>query len=202
MRAHVLLDMYRGEQAARDYQRLLESARAVGNREAELEAMLGLAWAYYWVAVDAQNSDAADRSRHLYEAAFTLAEELEDKASMVRALTTTQFFVDFWPEYEAQAAANITRALAISQETDDEEAIIDAKMAMLSALSYSDPPARKDRALALLGSLRARHDLPRLNLVYWHLMWTHMQCGDLEECVECCDAGIRLAADLGAPPVM
>jgi tetratricopeptide (TPR) repeat protein len=38
-------------------------------------------------------------------------------------------------------------------------------------------------------------------MVYFELMWMHLFWGNFERCVECCDAGIHLAAEMGVPPV-
>jgi tetratricopeptide (TPR) repeat protein len=198
-RAKILLDQFRGQEAARDYEQLLESAKRSRDRGAELEAMLGLAWAYHAIALDAQDSDFASRFRELCEGAYTLARELDDKASMVRALVATEFFHNFWPEYDDQAAANIAEALALSQEIGDAELIIDSRMAMVRHQSLRECEEQGEELLHLLES---RHDLLRLKEVYWRLMWTHLSRGNLSRCVECCDAGIHLAAELGAPPVM
>src|SRR5262249_50488445 len=47
-----------------------------------------------------------------------------------------------------------------------------------------------------------RHDLLRLKEHYFYLMQHHHQRGNFTRCIECCDAGIRLAAEIGSLPVM
>lgn len=197
-RAKLLLGLFRGHEAAEDYERLLERAKDAGDRSSELDALLGLARANYVVALDAEQPDFALRSRELYEEAYQLARELGEKPSMVRALIPTGWFIDFWPEYYDQAAANARQAAALGQEVGDEELIIVTNMAMLSFVSLLE---REALAEELAKHLEQRRDLLRLKEVYFGLMWTHLQRGNFGRCVECCDAGIRLAAEVGVPPV-
>ena len=197
-RAQLLLDLFRGKEAARDYEHLLNSAKDSRSPEQELEALLGLAWACYVIALDAQTLDYASRSRELYEAAYALARELDDKPGMVRALIPTRWFVDFWLEYRDQAVAHVEEALALSQEIGDEGLIIDSKMAMLSFLK---PFEAEEQAEALRRQLEARQDLVKLKDLYFTLGWVHDGCGHFEKGIEVCDAGIRLAGETGVPPV-
>ena len=198
-RAKLLVDLYRGVEAVRDYEQLLESARGRGDHRAELDALLGLGWATYVAALDGQDSDVAHQSREVFAAAYDLGRELDDKASMIRALINSTFLTDFWPDYRAQAAANAREAQALSRELGDEELLIDSSIALQRFL---DPPEQVERATALVDQLESRQDWVRLKEVTWHLMWAHLGCGNFESCVSCCDAGVRLAGELGAPPVM
>jgi DNA-binding SARP family transcriptional activator len=194
-RAKVLLDVFQGQEAARDYGRLLNRTRQSGDRQGELEALLGLASAYYTIALD--EPDSASQSLELYEQAYALAGELDDKAGMARALIPTIWFTDHWPEYGNQAVANIEEAWAISQELGDEELITDCMMARAARGLVSI-----DQAEELIKRLEARHDLPRLTAAYFPLLWWYLESGKFERCVECCDASISLAAKLDVPPVM
>ena len=198
-RSRLLLALFRGHEAAEDCELLLDRARDAGDRSEELDALLGLARANYVMALDAEESDFASRSRELYEAAYNLASELADKAGMARALIPTHWFDNFWPDYRDQADANVREALALSQEVGDEELIIASEMAMLRFVSLPESEALAEE---LVRGLERRHELLRLKEVYFRLMWTHLWRGSFARCVECCDAGIRLAAELGAPPVM
>ena len=195
-RAKLLLDMFRGKEAASDYERLLKSAKQSGTRKGELESLLGLASAYYIIALN--EPDFASKSRELYETAYALARELDDRTSMARALIPTSRFVDFWPEYRGQSAANIQEAFALSQKIGDEELMIDSMMVRLGFLSL---PEAEEQGEKLINRLEPRHDLLRLKEVYWNLMWIHLRLGNFERCIECCDAGINLAAEVGAFPV-
>jgi class 3 adenylate cyclase/tetratricopeptide (TPR) repeat protein/ribosomal protein L40E/ABC-type dipeptide/oligopeptide/nickel transport system ATPase component len=197
-RAELLLNTFRGKEAASDYQRLLKNAKQIGDRKRELEAVLGLASAHYVIALDAEEPDAAARSREFYESAYALARELDDNRSMVRALVPTTWFTDFWPEYRDQAAANSKEALALSQQIGDEDLIIDSKMASFKFLSAPDA---EDMGEELISQIEPRHDLIRLKEAYYQLMWIYRGRGNFERCVECCDVGIHLAAEVGAPPV-
>ena len=54
--ATLLLGLFRGKEAARDYERLLTSARQRGNRTQELESLPGLASASYIISIDEPTS--------------------------------------------------------------------------------------------------------------------------------------------------
>jgi tetratricopeptide (TPR) repeat protein/predicted Ser/Thr protein kinase len=196
-RARVLLDLYRGQEAAGDYERLLERARDAGDASAELDALLGLARASYILSLDAHDLDLASRSRELYQAAHTLARELGDKRRMVQAILPTVWFLDYWPEYLPETAAKVKEASALSRELGDEELMIDCMLAMCRV----DYAGWAEQGEELLKRLVSRHDLVRLNYAYFLLMWSHLLRGNLERCIVCSDAGIDLAAEMGALPV-
>ncbi|MCP4536628.1 MAG: AAA family ATPase [Chloroflexi bacterium] len=195
LRAKVLLDLFQGQEAARDYKRLLDRAMQSGARQGELEALLGLASAYNTIALD--EPDFASKSLKLYEQAYTLAGELDDKAGMVRALVSTMWFTSYWPAYRERAIANIEEAWVVSQELGDEDLIVECMVAR----AHQDL-ASIEQVEELLIRLESRHDLPRLKEAYFRLIWRHLLAGNFVRCVECCDASIELAAKLGAPPVM
>ncbi len=194
-RAKVLLDVFQGQEAARDYKRLLDRARQSGDRQGELEALVGLASAHYALALD--DPRFASQSLDLYEQAYALARELDDKVGMIRALVPTVWFTDYWPEYGNQAVANIEEAWAISQELGDEELITTCMMAREARGLVS-----VDQAEELARRLEARDDLPRLLKAYFPLLWRYLDSGDFERCIECCDASVELAAKLDVLPVM
>jgi len=195
LRAKVLLDVFQGQDAARDYQLLLDRARQSGYWHGELEALLGLAWAYYTIALD--EPDYAVKSLELYKQAYSLAIELDDKAGIVRALTPTIWFTDYWPEYWEQAFANIEEAWLVSQELGDEELIIDC---MIARMTRGLVPI--DQAEELVKRLEARRDLPRLKEAYFPLQWLYLDTGHFERCIGYCNASINLSAKLDVPPVM
>ncbi len=195
LRAKVLLDSFQGQGAARDYRVLLDRAWTNRDREGELEALLGLASAYYAIALD--EPDFASQSLDVYEQAYTLARELDDKAGLIRALVPTVWFTDYWPEYGSQAVANIEEAWAISQELGDEALITTCMVARVARGLVSIEQTEE-----LIRKLEAHHDLPRLMAVYFPLLWLHLDSGDFERCVEYCDASIELAAKLDVLPVM
>jgi tetratricopeptide (TPR) repeat protein len=198
-RARVLLDLYRGKEAVSDYERLLNLAQQLGDREQELESLLGLARACYLVALDDQETDSALRLRELCTMAQSLASELSNKRSRISSLLLVRKFLDFWPEYRDQVAAQVQEALALSQELGDEELILESKLALLSIASSRE---RVELGEALLEDLQIRRDLVRLNEVYFRLMWANYHVGNFARAVACCDAGIELAGRIGVPPVM
>jgi hypothetical protein len=200
--AKLLLGLFRGKEAARDYERLLTSARQRGNRTQELEALLGLASASSIISLD--EPDCAAQSLELYKQAYRLARELDDKVSMVRSLVPRHNFLDYWPAYRDEALANTEEAVALSREIGDEELIIDSLTALYRCQRriFGDTAELEEQAEALLKRIESRHDLLRLKEYYWHLMQLHRQRGNFMRCIECCDAGIGLAAEIGALPVM
>ena len=197
-RAQVYLDLYRGKAAASDFQQLLNQARQAGNREQELEFLLGLVDAYYLVALDDQATDTALKLRELYATTQSLARELGNKRNRVLSLLLPIWH--FWPEDRAQAMADAKEAFALSCELGDEALMLDSKLALLYSASELEQAAVGDNGL--LEELQARGDLDRLNQAYFYLMWTHYLLGNFDRAVSLCDAGIELAAKLGVSPVM
>ncbi len=197
-RGAVLLELFRGEAAVEDYEWLLESARAEGNRPAELEALLGLGRGHYIISLDHPETGAPEASRDYYDEAHELALELDDLAGVIRALVPTVWFEDFWPEYEEQARANAEEAFAASREIDDELLQLEADLAMFYTDPYAERPAR---GKGLLARLEAMGNLSRLNYLLFGLMFTTLGIGELEACVGHCDRGIALATKIGVPPV-
>jgi predicted ATPase len=108
--ARLLLGLFRGKEAARDYERLLTSTRQHGNRAQELESLLGLASASYIISID--EPDFAAQSLELYKQAYRLARALDDKVGMVRSLVPRHNFLDYWPAYRDEVLANTEEALA------------------------------------------------------------------------------------------
>jgi class 3 adenylate cyclase/tetratricopeptide (TPR) repeat protein len=201
--AELLLGLFRGKEAAAAYEQLLASAKRCGNRTQELASLLGLAQAYYIVTLD--EPDFGARSLALGQQAYALARQLDDKRSMVRILLRRIVHVlDFDPESRDDAATSCAEAVALSLEVGDEDLIIDSTFAqVVHASLVSGPTADIERqAEELRERLERRHDLLRLKELYFRLMLLHRFRGNFARCIECCDAGIRLAAEIGALPVM
>ena len=162
----------------------------------------GLASASYIISID--EPDFAAQSLELYKQAYSLARELDDKVGMVRSLVPTHHFLDYWPAYRDEALANAEEALALSREIGDEELIIDSLTALYRCQRriFGATAELEEQAEELLKRVEARHDLLRLKEHYFYLMQLHHQRGNFARCIECCDAGIRLAAEIGSLPVM
>jgi transcriptional regulator with XRE-family HTH domain len=202
-RAQLLLETFQGKQAATDYVCLLQGAQQGGDHVQELAARLGLARSYYVTCLDEAPGDVAMRSRSEYEAAYTLARRLGDKRGMVQALVRTGWFRDFWPDYSDQAAANVREAVALSQEMGAEDLLIDSGLALLGPALWDQLSRAEAETWAdeLARRLEARHDVPRLNDLYFLLMWKHLGWGTYEQAIACCETGLRLAHHMGVPPV-
>ena len=197
-RTRLYLDTWRGKPALADGERLLHRARERGDRKLELRARLDIAQGSYIVALDEQTRDLASQCREMYESAARLAEELGDERSKVEALLGTRWFGDFFPEYRAKLREQLNEALEISRRLGDEDLIIASELASWAHGPQVDAAARGAR---LLDRLRERRDLHRLNLHYFSMMWAYLRWADFGRAVETCDAGIRLASEIGVPPV-
>jgi tetratricopeptide (TPR) repeat protein len=197
-RAKVLVDTYQGKAAVEDYERLQEGGRARGDERTELAALLGLGDAYYVIALDETEGDFASRCREACEEAYTLACRLGDKRGMVRALVRTRWLNDFWADYREQGTANLREAVALSEEIGDEDLILDSRLGLWRFL---DPKETEQWGDEIKRRLEARHDLRRLNELHFMFMWWYLASGKFEQTVTCCDAAIRLAGEIGAPPV-
>jgi tetratricopeptide (TPR) repeat protein len=197
-RGKVLLELFRGKEAVDDYARLLARAQQVGNREQEVEFLLGLARAYYLVSFDDQEMGAALKTRKLYDMAQTLSREIGDKRSIISSLLPPPLLRYYWPDYAEQIAAQAHEALALSRELNDEELILESKLAILMSSSAQEIAELEG---ALLEELQARRDLVRLNQLYVILMITHYSLGNFARGTLYCDAGIEIAAKIGVPPV-
>ena len=197
-RARVYLGMFQGKAALQDYERLLEGSRKRGDRTQELAAMLGVAEASYVVALDETERDQASRCREMYEAAYALGQELNDQRAMARALLGTRWFADFWPEYRQRALANLEEALAISRRIRDEELIIDSE---LNTWRRRRRAEAEEISTRLAGRLRERGDLQRLNALHFDMLWADFNWGNFRRAAETGAAAIKLADEIGAPPV-
>ncbi|HEV2054457.1 MAG TPA: adenylate/guanylate cyclase domain-containing protein [Methylomirabilota bacterium] len=201
--AELLLGLFRGKEAASAYEQLLVSARQCGNRTQELTSLLGLAQAYYIVTFD--EPDFGAQSLELGKQAYVLARQLDDKRSMVRILLRrVLYLLDFDPDSRDDTAASCAEASALSLEIGDEDLIIDSSYVRVVHSSLRSGPTAEieQQGEELLKRLEMRHDLLRLKEQYFRLMQLHRSRGNFARCIECCDAGIRLAADIGALPVM
>ncbi|HEV3096745.1 MAG TPA: AAA family ATPase [Candidatus Dormibacteraeota bacterium] len=197
-RARVNLGMFHGKAALQDYERLLEGSRKRGDRTQELAAMLGVAEASYVVALDETERDQASRCREMYEAAYALAQDLNDQRAMARALRGTRWFGDFWPDYRERVLANLEEALAISRRIGDEELIIDSELTVWRRRRRAEGEAISTR---LAHRLRERGDLQRLNALHFDMLWADFNWGNFQRAAETGVAAIKLADEIGAPPV-
>lgn len=197
-RAAVLVDLYRGQEAVRDYEKLLATARSQGDRPAELKALLGLGRGQYILSLDHPETGAARHSQRYYEQAHELASELGDKHGVIKSLVPTIWFGDFWPEYEAQARANAQEAYEASQSIDDDMLKVEAELAMFYTSPYEERVKRGER---LLERLEAAGDLTRLNYLLFGMMFSSLGIGEFETTIRYCDRGIAVASRIGVPPV-
>lgn len=197
-RAKLRQDMFKGKDAASDYERLLEIAQNEGDRSLELTARLGLSRAYYVVALDENDGDSISKCRAMSESAYDLARRSNDKKAMVQSLMSTKYFPDFWPDYRDRWLENAKQAIALSRETGDPELVLEAEL-----VSWHEGPKREaaERGETLARKLKDRKDLFRLNGLYFSLMWKQLDWGEYESSSRTCDAAIRLANEIGVLPV-
>lgn len=197
-RAKLYLDTWRGKPALADSERLLERAHQRADRQLELRARLNLAQASYIVALDETDRDLASTCREMYESAAALADELGDERAKVEALLGTRWFSDFFPEYRTKVRSHLREALEISRRIGDEELILASELA---TWAYGPRVEAEATGARLLQQLKDRRDFHRLNLLYFSMMWNYLYWADFGRAVEACDAGIRLAEEIGVPPV-
>lgn len=198
-RALIFLDLFRGREAIDDYARLLHNARRANNQEQEFEWLLGLARAYYLVALDDQENKSVGKMHELCLAARALAEQLGNKRYQVQSLLTTAWSADFWHENRSTALALARQACILSQELGDEDLVVASKLALFGLAPWHEQVQLGE---AMIAELEARQELSRLNNVYFSLMWLHYLLGDFKRAVACCDLGIALANRIGVLPVM
>jgi class 3 adenylate cyclase/tetratricopeptide (TPR) repeat protein len=195
-RARLKLDLFRGREALADLEPLLASARESGDRAREVELLLMRSRGLYIRSLDEQGF--AEKTRASYEETYALAKELGDKRAMCQALIPTTWLTDYWADYRAQAIANNDEARVLAAELGDEELQIEADSARLRLVSMDEAG---EEALRIRRRLEARRDPLRLKEHLFWLMWHHWLRAEFEECVQACDQGIALSAQLGSPPV-
>ena len=193
-RCRMLLDIWRGDEAVGDLERLLQRAQAAGDTPREFETQRVLARAYYVMSLDHQGY--ADKCKAAYERTIELARALGARKALGAALFATGQLVDYWSDYRPQALAHLEEAGAIAEETGDEELQIDVTSARIGLFGRPF-----EEAEALIARLEARRDPIRLNMQYFRMMWLTLGVGKPERCVEICDAGIELAYRIGTLPV-
>lgn len=197
-RAHLYGETWKGSDAERDYERLLRIAGATGDRHLELVARLGLARALYVLSLDETERDVISRCRTMSESAYSLASELGNSRAKIEALLGTVNFADFWPDYREKIERNVAEALALSRDLGDEQLILRCELENVWNEPRQQAEASLDRLQRRLNEL---HDLHRLNHLYFGLMWTNLHWAEYVRAVEICDAGIRIAGQIGVPPV-
>ena len=193
-RCRMLLDIWRGDEAVEDLERLLKRAQETSDTAREFETQRVISRAYYVMSLDHQGY--ADKCKAAYERTIELARAQGARKALGTALFATAQLVDYWPDYRAQATAHLEEAWVIADETGDEELQVDVASARTSLFGQT-----LEDAEALLERLVARRDPIRLNAHYFRMMWFTLGSGKPERCVEICDAGIELAYRIGTLPV-
>ncbi len=195
-RARLLLGLFRGKEAAIDLEEAAQQARDAGEPAEEVEALLGLGNAYYFVALD--EASAIDKSKAAFERAHELASDLGNRSAQARALIPTHRFVDYDPPYRDEALENVARAEALAEQLGDSGLLVDARRARLRFMDGEEAEAQLQ---PIWKALEDRNDLVSLNEHAFYSMWTYLRRLRLQECVDCCDEGFRLARRIGAEPV-
>jgi len=197
-RARLYLDTFRGPPGLADSTRLLELARQRGDRALELRALLLVSEASYIVALDATTPELLAAWRLNSERAQTLADELGNEPAKVEALLKSRWMADFFPEYRPKVQENLRTALEVSRRLGDPDLTLASELALWG---QGDRLEAEARATRLVRQLRDRRDFGRLNLLYFSMMWAYLEWAEFAKAIEACDAGIRLAEEIGVPPV-
>lgn len=195
-RGRMLLDLWRGAEAIDDLERLQIRAHESGDAARELDVQSAVARAYYVMSLD--RNGFAEKAKTAYERAIELARAQGAQQALAKALIATATFVDYWPEYKAQAFAHLDEAQRIAHATNDEEIELDVATQYLGFSMRGAPPVDDEAVFKRLIALR---DPIRLNAFYFRMMWATHSSGRLERCVEICSAGIELAYRIGTLPV-
>ncbi|MBV9419874.1 MAG: AAA family ATPase [Alphaproteobacteria bacterium] len=192
-RCRLLLDVWRGGEALADLERLEARATEAGDAGRLLDVLPVLSRAYYVMSLD--HEGFAQKAREAYERTIELARSEGARAILARSLLATVHFVDYWPEFVAQAQANLAEAEAIAGELGDEELQLDvaARSGRLDGKVVDSEEIRR--------RLLARRDPIRLNAHYFVMMWRCLHLGQPERGVEIADEAIALAQRIGALPV-
>jgi class 3 adenylate cyclase/tetratricopeptide (TPR) repeat protein len=190
---------YANEAAVRHYERALNLLSRQPETSAcasqKLDLLIGMAAAYYILSLD--QPAFATQSLQLYQEAYALAREMDDKPGMIRTLLPTQWFTDYFPGYWDQMRTNLREALTLSKELQD-NALISLTLIAMSARGE----ITIEQAESSLQHLEEEQNLPLLKQAYFPLIWLHLQAGNYERAIACCDRSIELAAGMGEPPVM
>ncbi|MCD6290322.1 MAG: AAA family ATPase [Anaerolineae bacterium] len=195
-RARMLLGLYKGAEAARDYEELLADAKARGDRRREMESLLGLARAHLILAYDQPEHIPA--AFDLFRRAHTLASDRSDKAALAQALVLWSDLYSIWPEPENEVIPRLEQALKLSKEIGNEDLIVDSTVALARFLDF---PQAAETLETLREKLEERGDLIRLQPVYFWLISTYSYLGDFKSCIAYCNAAIRLSDQLGVLPI-
>jgi tetratricopeptide (TPR) repeat protein len=195
-RARLQLDLFHGREALADLQVLLAHAHQSGDRPLELSMMLDLGRAHYILSLD--DPSFVQPTRESYERTYALARELGDRSTMAKALALTTWLTDYIDGYREQAIKNVTEANALAERVGDEDLQIECSMARQRFLTPGQAAPEADR---LRERLKARRDPIRLKEHSFLMMWHCWGRAEFERCVEVCDEGTALAAELGSEPV-
>ncbi len=195
-RAELHLDLFHGREALADLEVLLDHARQSGDRPLELNVILDLGRANYILSLD--DAVFVQPTRESYERTYKLARELGDRRTMARALALTAQLTDYIEGYCEQASKNAAEAVALAEQVGDEDLQIECLIARLGTRA---PEQTAGEAEHLYQRLKRRRDPLRLKVYCFTVLWRYWRRADFERCVEICDEGTALAAQLGSAPV-
>ncbi|MGA2977125.1 MAG: AAA family ATPase [Spirochaetia bacterium] len=196
-RGKVYLGLWKGREASADYEEVLERARRQGKREEVLDAMAGLVKATYMVLLD--DPQHLPRLKTLLEEAYRIADEADDKRAKIDLLAWKEWLRDYQPMDVQEWLDDLRKIVNLSRELKD------ARLERYYSFQLSNMEGRCTEAAELektiIEDFRASSDLAGLKEFFFSLMWFHLNDGNFERCIECCDAATKLASDIGAAPV-
>ena len=195
-RVQLLNDQYRAAEGLADVDWLVAAAAEADDPELDIAVQLARGRAYYIMSLD--NPGTAEVSRDAYEAAYSAARTRGDKPNMARALLPTTWFTDYWVDYRATAAANVTEALELAEAIGDEDLILDA---MAASLRTGAVARQLEACEALMERLEVRRDPVKLNAHCFWMMWQYSGFGRFADAVATCDRGMELSDLIGSSPV-
>jgi tetratricopeptide (TPR) repeat protein len=195
-RAELQLDLFHGREAIEDLEVLRDRSRQSGDRPLELKVMLDLGRAQYILSLD--DPSFVQPTRESYDRTYALSRELGDRRTMVKVLALTTWLTDYIDGYREQAIKNAAEAVSLAEQVGNEDLQIECLMARLRVLAPGQAAGEAER---LHQRLKLRRDPIRLKEYCFQLMWYYRRRAEFERCVEICDEGTALAAQLGSEPV-
>ena len=197
-RGWLLVDLYRGQEAERDFKQLLERAEVRNDDAMILDASDGLSRAHYVLSLDTPGY--ADAARESTERVINLARVQGERLRLGKTLLHSVWFVDYDQAYLHVALEHLREAAAIAEELDDEELRLGVMQRMMGFRFFDAtiPPIDSDSLVERFSKMR---DPVRLNDLYFWLMWNRLSACQFAQCVAACEEGTRTAASIGVPPV-
>ncbi len=172
-------------------------ARTRKKGEELLDALVRLATSTYAVLLDDPNQ--LPKFKALIEEASGMADRLDNKRAKISLTTLNTRRGDFEriePEVEKGWVRTIVE---LGRELGDEKVQRYYSRVLLDLQGRHSEAATLEQPI--IDDFLASGDISGLKEFYFFLMWFHLRHGNFGRCIECCDTGTELAAQIGSAPV-